>query len=118
MGAVHEATCPCGFSGRVKVGGGMFNFPEYWPFPFYCKRCGLVEVNTAKSTPANPTKPVCPKCGDADINQYGLPPVSEISPSKNPALSTWLGIDSCTRNFCPACKKMTLVFHSPSIFFD
>jgi hypothetical protein len=39
VGSVHEATCECGFRTDVTVGGGMADFTENAPFPFYCERC-------------------------------------------------------------------------------
>ena len=65
MGSVRKIICPCGFKSQVSVGGTMKSFREYSTFPFYCEKCGLVEVNIAKEFPAvrlfNPTPELCPK---------------------------------------------------------
>ncbi len=47
MSSGHEATCLCGFHANITVGGNMADYRKNSPFPFYCKNCGLVSVNTA-----------------------------------------------------------------------
>jgi hypothetical protein len=112
MGSIHETSCECGFRADVTVGGGMSDFWTNAPFPFYCKRCGLIGANTAK-------KPiVCPTCASSDIHQYGKPPISVIDPSAHPVRQNSSFMAHANGNLCPACKKMTLVFDAAKLMFD
>jgi len=112
MGSVHMASCECGFRTSVRVGGGMRSFQTNAPFPFYCKRCGLVGANTAM-------KPVvCPTCASSDIQQYGKPPISVIDPHAHAVLQNFSFEAFAEGNLCPACKKMTLVFDAAGTRFD
>ena len=64
MGSVYQASCNCGFSTRVKVGGNMKDFRKFSYFPFYCSRCGIVNVNF-RNEPLS-----CPTCFSKEIVQY------------------------------------------------
>jgi predicted Zn-ribbon and HTH transcriptional regulator len=112
MGSIHEVSCDCGYHGEVTVGGGRSDFRTNAPFPYYCKRCGLVEANTAK----NPV--VCPTCSSEDIHQYGKPPVSTEIPGVYAAFEHFSLKAYEKGNLCPACKKMTLVFDRFGDRFD
>jgi hypothetical protein len=112
MGSVHEAKCECGFRADVTVGGGMADYTENAPFPFYCERCGLVEVNTALEIRT------CPSCGNTDVHQYGQPPASRPGDDKRHALQNFSFTAPATGNLCPKCKKMTLVFSECTDLFD
>lgn len=91
----------------------MLTFLKDSPFPFYCERCGLVEANTALNVP------VCPSSGAHRSCSTAAPPVSVLHPNERPVLEGPWSFGACaTENLCPACKKMTLVFHEPSVFFD
>lgn len=141
MGSSHRAHCQCGFDTNVTVGGGKYTFKEDSQFPYYCGSCGIVSVNIAKLKIDD--QPPCPKCGGADVHQYGKHPVSipvaEPQPaSRWDATKKWLTnyptapTVSVNRralqwgawetneldNLCPACKKMTLVFSVVSVMFD
>lgn len=112
MGSIHRASCGCGFETEVTVGGGMRDFREKAPFPFYCERCGLVSINAA-SEPR-----VCPTCRSAEVHQYRKPPVSEVDPAAYPVVQHFSFKANASGNLCPACKQMTLVFHWASLLFD
>jgi len=103
MGSAQRASCQCGFLTDISAAGDMSCHLEDTRFPFYCAHCGLVEVNTALDVP------VCPRCGTADIAQYGKPPVSVVPSHKYPAAPTY-SLAGSADNLCPACKKMTLIF--------
>jgi predicted RNA-binding Zn-ribbon protein involved in translation (DUF1610 family) len=112
MRSKHKATCQCGYLTEITVGGDMSTQLQDSRFPFYCRHCGLVEVNTALTTP------VCPNCGTADIAQYGQPPVSVVHSHKYSAPREFSLAADATGNLCPQCKGMTLVFHPPSVPVD
>jgi Zn finger protein HypA/HybF involved in hydrogenase expression len=112
MSAMHKATCECGYLTEITVGGNMSTQLQDSRFPFYCKHCGLVEVNTAL------TSPVCPNCGTADIAQYGRPPVSVVHSHKYPVLQNSSFEAGATENLCPRCQEMTLIFHPASVQVD
>jgi hypothetical protein len=84
MGSSHRAHCQCGFATNVTVGGGKYTFKEDSQFPYYCGSCGIVSVNIAKLKIDD--QPHCPKCGGAEVHQYGKAPVS-ISFIELPPLS-------------------------------
>ena len=104
----------------------MQGFSENSTFPYYCQHCGLVGANIAKlitqsvsSTPSNTNKATCPKCGNTNIDQYGKPPASIPSNKKEfPALQAWGFKANGRGNLCPACKQMTLDFHSSHVRYD
>jgi predicted RNA-binding Zn-ribbon protein involved in translation (DUF1610 family) len=136
MGSVHNASCPCGYTDEVTIGGGRLTFLDQSAFPFYCSDCGLVEVNVAKLSD-HCTEAPCPSCGKENITRYGIPPVSlydlrpppakkfwqvwrkKWSPSHSGALRCWNLEASESGHICPSCREMTLKFdrHS-SILFD
>ncbi|MEI7785833.1 MAG: hypothetical protein WCK08_15695 [Betaproteobacteria bacterium] len=135
MGSVYQAFCGCGFQSEVTVGGSRSSFLETSYFPFYCKDCGLVEVNIAKM-PNKVCSCSCPECGTQDCTQYGTPPVSLVDLRPKPLIRRLLNrgkeeqLESVTiawRNreatlkghLCPSCKEMTLEFSRfPTVMFD
>ena len=137
MGLRHQARCDCGFQTEVRVGGGRRTFNEDSQFPYYCATCGIVSVNIAKLTIG--TCPPCPKCGAAEVHQYGSHPVSiplgeqphgamcgpadhqHATPTRVNRRTLQWGKWEANEfdNLCPACKQMTLVFDSmPLVMFD
>lgn len=132
MGSIHKAGCECGYSKEVTVGSTKAAFWTRSYFPFYCKNCGLVEVNVAV-VPDEVTAVTCPQCNAAPAVQYGVPPVSlhdmrpkscevdqgHVAPRKQVALQRWRREASEGGHLCPACLKMTLKFSlMPRIIFD
>ena len=132
MGSVHHAECSCGYSRDVTVGGGRHTFREKSLFPFYCKNCGLVEVNIAV-LPDKVFEAPCPTCDAAATVQYGVPPVSKHDmrpkpkkfwqrqePIREQAVLQWRQREASeSGHICPACQEMTLKFsRMPSLMFD
>ena len=134
MGSVHRAYCECGFSEDVTIGGGRHHFLTNSSFPFYCNACGLVSVNIAP-LPDDAIKTTCPKCGESDCTQYGIPPVSLVdlrpkpwwkfqrkdhSDAQESAAITWGNREATEKgHICPKCKKMSMRFSNmPSLMFD
>ncbi len=111
MGNISKATCLCGYSKTVTVGGNRQDYLTDSRFPFYCEKCGLVEVNIRNQN-LN-----CPKCSSFEIKQYGKHPVS-IEKDSYPSIQCNNYGAHKADNLCPKCHKMTLVFQSPHIFFD
>ena len=111
MGDVRNAHCDCGFQSAVRVGGGRATFREKSSFPFYCKNCGLVDVNVARPERS------CPTCNSVEIVQYGKPPVSLT----HPEIGGVQWGEYCAPlmgNLCPKCSKFTMVFTAPNLLFD
>ena len=113
MGSIIKIICPCGFKSQVSVGGTMRSFREHSTFPFYCEKCGLVEVNIEKK------ELCCPKCNSLDVKQYGIPPISK-PPLINRGSVSWGEYKSDLRgHLCPSCKQLTMEFCSDGeIMFD
>ena len=115
MGSRHIASCPCGYSTSVPVGGTMSTFATYSSFPYYCKNCGLVNVNVADE------KIFCPKCKSEDIDQYGLDKVSDLKVKQTypwPCLENIDRTASRDGHLCPDCKNFTLSFKPPTMLVD
>ena len=132
MGSVHHAECKCGYSKDVTVGGSRHTFREKSLFPFYCKNCGLVEVNIS-ILPDKAFDAPCPTCYAAYTVQYGVPPVSQhdmrpkskkfwqqqVTISEQAVLQCRQREASESGHICPACHEMTLKFSPiPSSMFD
>ncbi len=112
MGSLHTAYCDCGFTKRVIVGGGMNDTPRSKsPFPYYCKSCGLVDVDTARKTPK------CPSCKSPQVSQYGLPPVS-LDTNSLQVVVDYERTVYAEGNLCPSCNNFTLQFYPADVLFD
>ena len=112
MGSKHLATCHCGFTQEVTVGGNRSDYLTHSPFPFYCVNCGLVDANMADSELR------CPKCGNVDMHQYGIPPMSLPVDEPNWTVMAWRNRINKDGSFCPECHQMTLVFHHAHLLTD
>ncbi len=137
MGSVHTASCQCGFTTDVTVGGGRMTFHQDSKFPFYCQSCGLVAVNVAPLA-RDCTETTCPQCNAEGAVQYGVPPVSlhdmRRSPGKlvsqfwekqKPQEKHWAALQWGSReasesgHLCPACHQITLKFSiMASVMYD
>jgi ribosomal protein S27AE len=113
MGSIRKVSCPCGFKSSAKIGGGMRDFREYSTFPFYCEKCGLVDVNITKDELS------CPKCNSTEVKQYGIPPISEPPITKLGSIA-WGNYEAELKDhLCPSCGKNTMEFLSAGeIMFD
>jgi len=113
MGSIRKVSCPCGFNSSVKIGGGMRDFRKNSTFPFYCKTCGLVEVNVTRE------ELCCPKCTSKEVKQYGIPPISDLPEIKRGSVSWDNYRAELKGHLCPACKQKTMEFLSAGeIMFD
>jgi len=110
MALIYKAACQCGFEKDLVNGGGAFDLVGYGYRAYYCSGCGLVNAKLTDK------KVLCPKCGSTEFQEYGRPPISLLYASASNSESTWLM--RSTRNLCPACEQMTLVFHVPHGFGD
>jgi hypothetical protein len=111
MGTQLFANCGCGFQADLNVGGGQLH-PED-PFPFYCRKCGLVSVCVGDSE----SKDRCPTCASPAILPYGEPPVSRRVGSYKVASLYDLSLTP-TQHLCPSCKQMTLAFEQGAVRLD
>ena len=109
MGSIYKAKCPCGFNHVVVVGGSRSDYQSNAKFPFYCKTCGLVDVNICQ-------KPLCcPTCNSRKIKVYGKAPISLETSERE---LSWDAYSAGPRgHLCPQCKNHTLYFQL-SIMFD
>ena len=110
MGCRYDAICDCGYLASVRVGGGRSGNPS--PYPFYCERCGLVEVDETLKVHA------CPKCGSTNVKKYGEPPISMLDPVE-PDVDELPRLKPAfpAQGLCPSCKRMTLVFDGPTLLY-
>ena len=110
MGSIYQAKCSCGFQQSTTVGGSRSNFQNDSKFPFYCKTCGLVDVNICQS------KLRCPTCNSRKLKVYGKPPISPKAFEIREL--SWDSYSAGARDhLCPQCKKHSLYFEL-SIMFD
>jgi len=113
MSSVHTVKCECGFLSSVSAGGTRENFQNECYFPHYCKKCGIVDVNTAKH------EILCPKCNSSDVQAYGTKELSNYKEKEIiPAIQSFNYFAYRFNNYCPACKQLTLEIEPPSILFD
>ena len=111
MGSCHHAICECGFKTSIRVGGNMRTHKENSTFPCYCEKCGMVEVNVAKSVLE------CPECESLKVTPYGDLAVSEPI-EKWPSIQ-WGHFKAPGKgNLCPTCKKKTMAFSGSYLMFD
>jgi len=111
MGSCHHASCECGFKTSIQIGGNMRTHKEDSRFPCYCEKCGLVEVNVAKSALE------CPQCESLNIVPYGDLKISE--PIERSPTIQWGNFKAPGKgNLCPVCKNKTLTFGSSYLMFD
>jgi len=108
MGALLTASCDCGYSANLQLGGGMANFETVCLFPVYCGDCrALVEVNILES------RINCSQCEGSNIVAYdaselmGEPGEEEVFSWNVRGRSLSL---SNGRYFCPECQQMRLRF--------
>ena len=111
MATLHNAYCKCGFNKSIQVGGTMLSFTTHAYFPFYCKDCGLVDVNVARKIHK------CPSCKSQQIHQYGLPPVSLKSETYKLVFNGEY-LASSEGHFCPNCNEFNLIFSEIEMFLD
>ena len=108
MGASYKAICECGFNKTARVGGSMSNYLTESTFPFYCEKCGLVNLNIC-------TKDIeCSHCKSTDIVPYGDERVSKDNRFKMVQWGDYAAPSS--GNLCPQCKKFSLEFKMNFMF--
>jgi Zn finger protein HypA/HybF involved in hydrogenase expression len=91
----------------------MRDFRENSTFPFYCEKCGLVEVNINKEDLH------CPKCDSTEVKQYGIPPISDLSENKLGSIAWGNYQAELKGHLCPVCNQKTMEFLSAGeIMFD
>lgn len=102
MANSYKASCNCGFQRPVLTGRTKESFQTEAFFPFYCKHCGLISVNTA--APHH----LCPKCKSVDIKPYGD---KETSIDNKWKVVQCFDYEAPTKgNLCPKCAEFTLRF--------
>ena len=109
MGATYLASCPCGYQQNVAVGGNMINYAQESFFPFFCKKCGLVEVNICQK------RLRCPKCASARVRAYGSPKISPHDIGDR-ELSWQQYSAGSSSHLCPSCKQHRLRFTLSCLF--
>lgn len=130
MGTTYKVFCGCGFKTEVDEGGRRDGYRSYSAFPFWCDRCGLVEVNTVQ-------KIKCPHCKSKEILPYGDPDItSENYGTSLAELETIWTHDNLYNDYddeeneedeyqiptgknyglCPRCRTFRLQFRSMILF--
>lgn len=119
MGSKVIATCDCGLSEGILIGGGMLNFTTTCLFPCCCKSCNnVVEVNLLFEDMK------CPQCGSKDVIPYDNP--SMVKSVGNELIASWNKKDELGRvleitngsYWCPKCKRPTLKFEDGGLLWD
>ena len=127
MGTTYRAYCDCGFQTDVNEGGSREGFKTHSFFPFWCDRCGLIEVNLRQ-------KIKCPHCKSKEILPYGDPDItSENYGTSLAELETIWTHDNLYEDIedkedeyqiptgknyglCPRCRTFRLQFRSMILF--
>lgn len=109
MGAVYLANCPCGYQQNITVGGDMETYRQKSFFPFFCKKCGLVEVDICQK------RLRCPQCSSSRVHAYGS---AKISPHDvgDRELSWQQYSAGSSSHLCPSCKQHHLSFRLTCLF--
>jgi hypothetical protein len=108
MSNLYKVNCSCGYRTSTRLGGNRRDFDQNSTFPFYCKKCGLVDINIMK-------KPICcSSCNSVDIIPYGEPETS--LPNEWKMVQCFDYRAPKEGNFCPKCEKFTMNFELEAIF--
>lgn len=102
MANIYSASCKCGFQRSVRTGGTRETFQTESYFPFYCKHCGLINVNVMEQND------LCPRCKLADIKPYGDATTSLDNKWK--MVQCFQYEAPSEGNLCPKCAEFTLNF--------
>ena len=102
MANLYTASCKCGFEGSVRTGGARKTFQTECYFPFYCKQCGLINVNEMEPHDH------CPRCKSGEIKPYGDATTSLDSRFK--MVTSYHYSAPTEGNLCPQCGEFTLNF--------
>ena len=111
MSSIHKAECACGYRTSVLVGGTRADFLRESTFPYYCKSCGIVDVNIRDQ------ELHCPDCSSLEISQYGLEPISTRLDDSYAVLQNFNYEAYRYGNLCPKCKKKNLEFKNAEMRF-
>jgi len=103
MASLLRMSCDCGFRRLVQTGGLMRSFEKEAWWPFYCGKCGLVQVNFQKEL-------ACPDCGTDDVVPYGKAPASIEQGCEFPFAQAWDYKACRTGHLCPKCGQYDLEF--------
>ncbi len=68
MGTIIEATCECGYTTRMFLGGGFHDFTECNAFPYFCAECSDLTVLNSMDA-----KPCCGQCQGSAVTSYSDP---------------------------------------------
>ncbi len=119
MGSEVMASCKCGLSENILIGGGMLTFTTTCLFPCYCDSCNnVVEVNLLSEDKE------CPHCRSKAIISYDDP--SMIKSAGDNIVASWnmeqkIGRELIITNgsyLCPKCKKPNLKFEDSGLCWD
>lgn len=104
MGLDAIASCECGYTATVPVGGGQLDFLTTFYFPALCKKCnGLVTVNLKKKSPS------CPKCRSTKVVPYDQAELVKEEGSNQ--VVEWDDRHLTDgAYYCPGCSQFTLTF--------
>ena len=111
MGRDAIASCECGFTATVPIGGGQLDFLTTFYFPALCKKCnGLVRVNLLEKSMS------CPKCRSTGVVPYDQPELIKVEGPNRLEWDDRYLTDGAY--FCPGCGQFTLTFKDVGICWD
>jgi Zn finger protein HypA/HybF involved in hydrogenase expression len=97
----------------ITVGGNRADYRTDSAFPFYCRHCGIADVNITEG------KLFCPRCGSSEVLPYGKEPIS-IEPVEEtfPRLMNDDYEAYEDGNLCPKCNTKNMKFGGVDIYLD
>jgi Zn finger protein HypA/HybF involved in hydrogenase expression len=110
MGASVAASCPCGYSTEMMI-GGLKGYPRLCLFPAYCEECEVLLPVNLVDTPI-----ICPGCQKSRVMPYYADrlqgePGTRIVASCGTAEEQPREFELTDGTYlCPACKRTTLRF--------
>lgn len=117
MGSMVLASCDCGYSAEMPLGGGMMNFDSLCAFPAYCRDCREMHGVNLLASPV-----ACRRCGGVDVVPYddeslvGVRGDSEVFSWRVDGLRGHVPRLTDGRYFCPGCRQMGLRFREAGLW--
>ena len=111
MGAMATASCKCGYSSHLTLGGGRATFETECWFPVYCRACRALGESNLLGQPVT-----CPTCGGSDVVPYDAPEL--VGKRGHREVFSWNMDEQLGRTLrltdgsylCPACQQTQLRF--------
>lgn len=114
MGHAIKAKCECGYyAEKLMIGAGMLDFTNKHLSPALCHEGEhVVSVNICKDVLS------CPDGHGGELIPYARIPLPTERLAQS-YVSDWCGYKIGRDGYlCPKCKRFTLIFSDPFIYFD